>query len=352
MKKNIMIKFGILGLGRVVNSRIFDVFKKEVKKASVIAVYDKDKRKNFKFSKSFKIKTSKSLKDFLKEKFDYVYIATESGNHAKNIKSCLDHGKNVIVEKPPTLRVDQLIKLENLARKKKLDFFVVFQNRMNKSVVFLKKFLNKKLQKEIIFVNLKLLWCRKQSYYNDWHGKWLYDGGVLAQQGIHYVDLLCHLFGQPISCISKVYNKSNLLQAEDTHIALVNFQNKITCQIGLTTALRPNDIEASIEINTKDQQIKLFGLCCNKISIKQNKNKKNNILNKYSENVPTGYGVSHKRVIQNIIDYKKGNKKKTKPLKAIETINTLKLVNMLYKSYEKNRWVNFEEKNLKSRLGF
>ena len=41
-----------------------------------------------------------------------------------------------------------------------------------------------------------------------------------------------------------------------------------------------------------------------------------------------------------------------KPLKAIETINTLKLVNMLYRSYEKNRWVNFEEKNLKSRLGF
>ena len=51
-----MIKFGILGLGRVVKSRIFDVFKKEVKKASVIAVYDKDKRKNFKFSKYFNTK--------------------------------------------------------------------------------------------------------------------------------------------------------------------------------------------------------------------------------------------------------------------------------------------------------
>ena len=123
-----MIKFGILGLGRVVKSRIFDVFKKEVKKASVIAVYDKDKSKNFKFSKYFKIKTSKSLKDFLKKKFDYVYIATESGSHAKRIKSCLDQGKNVIVEKPPTLRIDHLMKLEKFARKKKLDFFVVFQN--------------------------------------------------------------------------------------------------------------------------------------------------------------------------------------------------------------------------------
>ena len=155
--KNIMIKFGILGLGRIVKSRIYDVFKKEVKKTCVIAVYDKDKRKNFKFSKYFNTKKNKSLKDFLDKKFDYVYIATESGNHAKNIKSCLDRGKNVIVEKPPTLRIDQLIKLENLARKKKLDFFVVFQNRMNKSVVFLKKILNKKLQKKIIFVNLTII---------------------------------------------------------------------------------------------------------------------------------------------------------------------------------------------------
>tara|TARA_Y100000590_G_scaffold462982_1_gene628551 strand:- start:70 stop:1116 length:1047 start_codon:yes stop_codon:yes gene_type:complete len=346
------VRFGILGLGRVVKSRVCNVFKKEVKGAQVVSVYDKDKKKNLKFSKYFKVKPSKSFKDFLNKKFDYVYIATESGNHARNIKSCLDQGKNVIVEKPPTLRIDQLIKLDNLAKKRKLNFFVVYQNRLNKSVVFLKKILNKKLKKKIIFINLKLLWCRKQSYYNDWHGKWLYDGGVLAQQGIHYIDLLCDLFGKPISCISKIYKKSNNLQAEDTHIALVNFKNNITSQISLTTALRPSDIEASIEINTKDQQIKLFGLCCNKISMTQNKNKKIKILKKFSENVPTGYGLSHRRVIQNVINFKKNNNKKLKPLKAIETINTLKLVNMLYKSYEKNRWVFFNEKNLKSKLGF
>ena len=346
------VNFGILGLGRVVKSRVSRVFKKEVKGANIVSVYDKNKKKNSEFSKYFKIKESKSFKDFLKKNFDYVYIATESGYHAKNIKSCLNQGKNVIVEKPPTLRIDQLIKLDNLARKKRLDFFVVYQNRLNKSVVFLKKILNKELKKKIVFVNLKLLWCRKQSYYNDWHGKWLYDGGVLAQQGIHYIDLLCDLFGKPVSCISKIYKKSNNLQAEDTHIALVNFKNNITSQISLTTALRPTDIEASIEINTTDQQIKLSGLCCNKISTTQNKNKKIKILKKFSENVPTGYGLSHKRVIQNVVNFKKNNNKKLRPLKAIETINTLKLVNMLYKSYEKNRWVFFDEKNLKSKLGF
>ena len=150
MKKinNISVKFGILGLGRVVKSRVYDVFKKEIKGAKVVAVYDKNENKNLKFSNYFKIKPNKSLKDFLRKKLNYVYIATESGNHARNIKSCLDQGKNVIVEKPPTLRIDHLMKLEKFARKKKLDFFVVYQNRMNKSVVFLKKLVNKSFKKK------------------------------------------------------------------------------------------------------------------------------------------------------------------------------------------------------------
>ena len=102
------VRFGILGLGRVVKSRLCNVFKKEVKGAQVVSVYDKDKKKNLKFSKYFKVKPSKSFKDFLNKKFDYVYIATESGNHARNIKSCLDQGKNVIVEKPMCLNLKQL----------------------------------------------------------------------------------------------------------------------------------------------------------------------------------------------------------------------------------------------------
>ena len=71
---------------------------------------------------------------------DFVYIATESGNHAEHIMKCFNANKNVIVEKPPVLRVSQLINLEKIARKKKLLFYVIFQNRLNKSVDFVKHF--------------------------------------------------------------------------------------------------------------------------------------------------------------------------------------------------------------------
>ena len=351
MKKN--IKFGILGLGRVVENRVFKVFKNELRNSKIVSVFDKNKKKNEKYSKLFKLKKNKSLKSFLNVSADYIYIATESGNHARDIKQCFDANKNVIVEKPPTLKINQLIELNKIANKKKLKFYAIYQNRLNSSVKYLKKQIDNKFIKDTIFVNLKLLWCRQQSYYNDWHGKWLYDGGVIAQQGIHYIDLLCYFFGDPVECVSVVLNKSNKLEAEDTHLGMIKFKNQVVCQISLTTALRPKDFQATIEVFQKERQIQLHGLCCNKISITHyhSKNKKNlKLLKKFSENVPTGYGLSHRKVFQNIINYDlKKNKKK--PLKAINTLNTLKLLQMMYKSSEKKSWIKIKDKNLNSKLG-
>ena len=351
MKKN--IKFGILGLGRVIENRVYKVFKNELKNSKIVSVFDKNKKKNEKYSKLFKLKKNTSLKNFLNVGTDYIYIATESGNHAKDIKQCFNANKNVIVEKPPTLRVNQLIELNKIAKRKKLKFYAIYQNRLNNSVKYLKNQIGKKFIKDTIFVNLKLLWCREQSYYNDWHGKWLYDGGVIAQQGIHYIDLLCYFFGDPVECVSVVSNKSNKLQAEDTHLGMIKFKNHIVCQISLTTALRPNDFQATIEVFQKEKQIQLYGLCCNKINIihYNSKYKKNlKLLKKFSENVPTGYGLSHRKVFQNIIDHDlKKNKKK--PLLAIDTLNTLKLLQMMYKSSEKKSWIKIKDKNFNSKLG-
>ena len=65
-------------------------------------------------------------------------------------------------------------------------------------------------------------------------------------------------------------------------------------------------------------------------------------LKNFSENVPTGYGLSHSKCLQKIIDVKLKKKNTHKPLKAIETLDTLKLLNMMYKSYEKKKMGLFQ----------
>ena len=352
MKKKI-IEFGILGLGRVIKKRVADVFLNELTQSKVVGVYDKDNKKNSFFSKKFKIKTFNSLNSFLKSKYDFIYIATESGNHYHHIKACFKNNQNVIVEKPPVLKTNQLIELNKIAKKKKLDFYSIYQNRLNKSVVFLKKYLEKK-KKKPLFSTLNLSWSRDQSYYKDWHGNWKLDGGVASQQGIHYIDILCYLFGDPIKSVSHISNKSNKLQAEDTHSALLVFKNNITCTCNFTTALRPSDYEASIKVIFQDEIFSLEGLCCNKIEYIDLKNKNNFKINKAclanSEKVKTGYGNSHNKSLQKVIDYKL-KKTNSKPLKAIETLPSLKLLNMMYMSFEKKKWINFTRKKIISRLG-
>ncbi len=311
----------------------------------------KIKKKIAKFKKEFNCDGYSNLNRFFNEKFDFVYIATESGNHFKHIFEAFKKNKNVIVEKPPVLKLEDLKILNEIAKKKRLKFYVIFQNRYNKPILFLKKFV-KEIQKNLVLVNLNLLWSRSQSYYSDWHGNWRMDGGVLAQQGIHYIDLLCYLFGKPIKCISNLSNKSNKLQAEDTHSALILFKNNLSVTVNLTTALRPCDITANISIYTKTKVYNLHGLCCNKIKISENGSKKKftKLEKKYSENVPNGYGLSHRVVFQKLIDSQLKLNKKL-PTRATESYNTIKLINMMYKSSELDRWVYYNEKNIKSKLG-
>lgn len=352
MKKKIL-KLGILGLGRVVENRVYSVLKKEVKKIKVISVFDINKEKNYKYSKLFNCDLVDSFEIFLKKDIDFVYIATESGNHFKHILKCFEANKNVIVEKPPVLKVEQLIFLDNFSKKNNLKFYTVFQNRHNKSVDFLYKNFKKFFNEKIVFVNLKLLWSRDQDYYSDWHGKWKLDGGVLAQQGIHYIDLLCYFLGKPIKCISLTSKISNKLQAEDTHLGIIKFKSAV-CSINLTTALRPKDYESSIEFFFKKKMIKLYGLCCNKIKIDfySKKNKKyDKIFNKHSQSVPTGYGLSHKAFFEEVVKTFYLSNHKEDMLKAINSLNTLKLLNMLYQSSERRKWVLDKNKNYKSKLG-
>ena len=353
MVKKKMITFGLLGLGRVIEKRVANVFLKELNNSKVIGVFDTNRKKNDFFSKLFKCKQNNSLNSFLNNRFDFIYIATESGNHYNHIKKCFEKNHNVIVEKPPVLKITQLEELNKIANKKKLKFYSIYQNRLNKSVEFCKNYLDKNNQK-VIFSTLNLNWSRDQKYYNDWHGNWKMDGGVAAQQGIHYIDILCYFFGNPIKTISHISNKTNILQAEDTHSSLIVFKNNITCTCNFTTALRPDDHEASIKIVLRDEIFSLEGLCCNKIKhynlTKKTNKKMNNLCKINSEIVNNGYGNSHYRSLQKIIDYSLKNKKE-EPLRAIETLPSLKLLNMMYMSFERNKWIYFKNKKISSKLG-
>ena len=179
------LSVGLLGLGRVAEHHKKYLLRNKFLKVS--ACCDTDKRSLEKFSNYYKTNNNYfSIKDFVKSKsFDLAIISTPSGLHSTHSKILIDNNKHVLVEKPAALKFGEHRNLYKLAKKKKVFYDVILQNRFNNAIVFLKNLLLKNHLGKILKVNVRVNWCRYQNYYQDnWHGKWKMDGGVICQRHI------------------------------------------------------------------------------------------------------------------------------------------------------------------------
>ena len=350
-----MLKIAIVGLGRVFFC-YEDFFKKnESKKYKVVLVCDLDKEKAIKASKSLSCEMTENIDEVLtREDIDLVIILTESGNHYLHSKKALLSKKHVIVEKPVSFLPKEVLELEEIASSKKLLYSVVHQNRFNPSMVALKNAMQSGRFKKLILSSIRLKWCRFQEYYEDgWHGTWKMDGGVISQQAIHHIDALQWICGPIKRLVSKQSNALNNLEAEDTSIVLLEFQNGSLGTIEATTASRIGDIEASISVLGEGGYAEIGGIALNKVlkwEFKENVNQDKKIVEKVSEEVSSGYGNSHPRILNEILDNLYNGLLHT-PVSGTEALEAVKIVQAIYASEEKKNWVELEENPISSKLG-
>ena len=336
MKKKV-INAAIIGCGRVADHYLKVIRKYKITNLRIIAICDKNSKKLNLFAKYFKAKKYLNYKELFKnEVLDLVFILTPSGLHYLHSKYALLQNVNVLTEKPMTMLPSKTIELNNLAKKKKLMYGVVFQNRFNPSIQALKYALLKNRFGKLINISINIFWCRYQNYYSDdWHGTWKNDGGVLNQQAIHHVDILNWLFG-PIEYVFGISsNQINKLEAEDTIAVVFKSSKKFTGTIQATTAVRPKDFEASIKVFGENGMVEIGGIALNKILRWEFKKKKIGDKTIYRKNVKVinGYGWSHSTVIKETI--KRMLKNNFKPLiGALEAEKTGNLVHSIYKSCE------------------
>jgi predicted dehydrogenase len=97
-----------------------------------------------------------------------------------------------------------------------------------------------------------LAWWRSQGYYDsgDWRGTWALDGGgALMNQGIHTVDLMVWLLGEPVEVYGATACLSHeRIEVEDTAVATVRFASGALGLIHATTAAYPG-ISARLQVH-------------------------------------------------------------------------------------------------------
>ncbi|MBW1887286.1 MAG: Gfo/Idh/MocA family oxidoreductase [Deltaproteobacteria bacterium] len=350
-----MIGIGVLGTGRVVLNRYVEVFRDELKGARVIMVCDKVRERADEVAGLLGAKAVYEKEQmFESSEIDAILIATESGKHFKHSYEVLAAGKHVIVEKPPSLFPQEILDAEQFAKERGLMYAVVFQNRLNPAMRILKKTFEEGLFGKLVLGTIRLRWCRYQDYYEDgWHGTWKMDGGVINQQAIHHIDALQWVCG-PITLVNALQsNALNRLEAEDTTVATVKFENGAIGIVEATTAARPDDFEASMSIVGEKGMAVIGGIALNKIDtwhfVKERPEDKT-IPVEYSQEVPTGYGLSHGPLLQEIVNRLKMGR--TDPMiTGNDTVPTVQLVHALYQSAEIGGWVRMVDNPLSERLG-
>ncbi len=173
------------------------------------------------------------------EELDAVHICTPHHLHAPMAIAALKKNINVFLEKPTSTTESEFEALLKAERESNAHVCICFQNRFNPSTQLAKKLVEEDGGALSAFGSL--FWERTKEYYteSDWRGKYATEGGgVMINQAIHTIDLLCQFLGNPIAVTATIANHRHkgIIEVEDTCEGLIEFEGGKQGNFFATTA--------------------------------------------------------------------------------------------------------------------
>jgi predicted dehydrogenase len=170
---------------------------------------------------------------------DLVVICTPSGLHTAQALEALEAGKHVVIEKPLDASLARARAFAAATVAGKQVCAVISQHRFDPASVAVKEADLGVLTSAVASVP----WWRAQSYYDQaaWRGTWTLDGGgALMNQGVHTVDLLLWLLGEPVEVSAYTAKLAHEeIEVEDVAVAVIRFSSGALATLHATTAGHP-----------------------------------------------------------------------------------------------------------------
>jgi len=226
-----VIQVGSGGYGSFYLDYIFDESK--TFPAQLVAVIDPfaDKSSNFEKIKELNIPIFDTLEEFYKENTaDLAIIATPIHLHSQQSCYAMEHGSDVLCEKPISGTLKDALKMQKTSHKTGQNLAIGYQLAFDDVMQQLKsKILNDELGKAEYY-KCCVCWSRTKSYYqrNNWAGRIVTDSGIqifdspLNNATAHYLNIMYYLAGKnqktsayPKSMKSEVY-RANQTENFDT----------------------------------------------------------------------------------------------------------------------------------------
>lgn len=350
-----MIRIALLGCGRIARRHADILASGQINGGRLVAVCDTVRERADGLASQYDVPAFYSMDDLLDQgDIHVVSVLTPSGMHAEHAMAVAKAGKQVVVEKPMALRLADADAMIRACDEAGVMLFVIKQNRFNVPVVKAREALDSGRFGKMVLGTIRVRWCRDQSYYDtdDWRGTWRYDGGVLANQASHHIDMLEWFMGDVESVHARAITALVDIETEDTAVVTLKFRNGALGIIEATTATRPKDMEGSISILGEHGAVEIAGFALNNIRTWQFSPKLPNddeIVERFSVNPPNVYGFGHQAYYQHVVECVTTGRPAL--VDGIEGRRSLELISAIYESIETGREVVMHFQPKRCRLG-
>ncbi|MDD3692477.1 MAG: Gfo/Idh/MocA family oxidoreductase [Oscillospiraceae bacterium] len=265
-------KIGIIGTGSISTVHI-DAYKKNPD-VELYAFCDINEKRLREMGQRYDVTRLFTDKDEMLRslpELDAVSVCTWNCAHEPCVIAVLEAGKHVLCEKPMATSAESARNMQAAAQKSGKLLMVGFVRRFGNDCLVLKDFIDTGYFGDLYYA--KATYLRRNGNPGGWFGdKSRSGGGPLIDLGVHVIDLVRYLFGnpKPISVYGATFNKlkdrknikgsigyssadkssGDICDVEDLATALIRFDNGAVLSI-----------EASFSLNIKKDEgkIELFG---------------------------------------------------------------------------------------------
>lgn len=187
-----MVNIGIIGTGVGIRTYL-NTFKK-LENANVIAISGSNKERAEKFAKENNIKIAcKDYKELIDlEDLDLICITAPNKYHYEYAKYCINANKNMILEKPATMTIEEAIELKKLINNSDKINIINHQLRFNPYLLKAKEIIDQGLLGRIYYINMH----QQSTGFSNKDMKWTWSleekegGGIRLAMGSHLIDLI------------------------------------------------------------------------------------------------------------------------------------------------------------------
>lgn len=189
-----------------------------------------------------------------------VSVTVPSGLHFQIAKYAMEHGCNLLLEKPMTMSVSEAREIFELSKKTGLKIAMGHIYRYLPIVGLVRNDIAEGKYGKVTHGTIYVRWGHGDDYYNSaaWRGTWKSDGGALMNQTIHAIDLLIWLMGsEPEEASAMIAQRIRKIEAEDLGMAVLRLENGALAQIEGTTATIPSKHTAEFSVFCENGQLSM-----------------------------------------------------------------------------------------------